>query len=247
MQQEKVSTSARFITLTYAPKYMTREHGTITDNGFMGLYYRDVQLFFKRLRKAQVSYGKRRNVKVVPIRYYGVGEYGEEYYRPHYHVILFNAVEELIQPAWDLGQVHYGTVTYASIGYCLKYMCKPNRGRRFGRDDRPKEKAFMSKGIGKNYLTDAMVRWHKNDLENRMYVHYEGDKKCTMPRYFKDRLYSAEERLLIAARSIEKLNEQYQEDMKWNRGIFSPTYKIDTEREMENMYKKATQKKGGIF
>jgi len=61
-------------------------------NTFLTLTYDDVHLpgdqslqpkhltdFFKRLRK-KVEY---------PIRYYAVGEYGEETERPHYHIALF--------------------------------------------------------------------------------------------------------------------------------------------------------------
>lgn len=43
----------------------------------------DVQLFLKRLRK---SLSKKSNEK---IRYYAVGEYGPQTFRPHYHLLLF--------------------------------------------------------------------------------------------------------------------------------------------------------------
>jgi hypothetical protein len=54
----------------------------------------------------------------------------------------------------------------------------------------------MSKGIGQNYLESqrGFIQWHKNDLENRMYVNIPDGKKAGMPRYFKDKLYSDQER-----------------------------------------------------
>lgn len=131
MQQEKVSSNAHFITLTY-----DTTHVPLTENGFMSLRKRDVQLFFKRLRKAQ---GDNR------IKYYLCGEYGGKTYRPHYHILLYNVQLELIQPAWSLGQVHYGTVTGASIGYTLKYMTKEKRIPLHQNDDRVPEFSLMSK------------------------------------------------------------------------------------------------------
>lgn len=133
MQEEKNASSAHFITLTYDTDFVP-----ITQNGFMSLRKRDIQLFFKRLRKQHSS--------DVQIKYYCVGEYGTRTKRPHYHIILFSADIEKIQPSWQLGAVHYGAVTGASIGYTLKYMCKPSRIPLHKNDDRIKEFALMSKG-----------------------------------------------------------------------------------------------------
>lgn len=133
LQEDKVADSSIFLTLTYDVSNVP-----LTKNGFMVLCKRDVQLFFKRLRRAHPA-GHR------PIRYYAVGEYGGRTNRPHYHVILFNAKPELIQEAWNLGQIHYGTVGGASVGYTLKYMCKPSRIPMHRNDDRIKEFSLMSK------------------------------------------------------------------------------------------------------
>lgn len=93
------------------------------------------QLFFKKLRLANSE----------KIKYYLVGEYGGIKKRPHYHVLLFNANIETIQPAWSYGEVWYGTVTEASIGYCFKYIMKPSRVPEHRNDDRIPEFALMSK------------------------------------------------------------------------------------------------------
>lgn len=179
-QQIKISDSAHFITLTY-----DTNHVPLTQNGFMGLRKTDVQKFLKRLRKSQSK--KYPNSK--PIRYYLCGEYGGKTIRPHYHAILYNAKLELIQPSWNLGNVHYGTVEGASIGYCLKYMSKVSKIPMHKNDDRPKEFALMSKGLGQNYLTENMIQWHKNDLLNRMYVNLPDGRKVSMPRYYKLKIY----------------------------------------------------------
>jgi len=186
MQQEKIAETAYFITLTYDTK-----HVPITDKGFMGLAKRDLQLFFKRLRKSQDAKKAHRNWQGPhsPIRYYACGEYGGKTRRPHYHIIIFNAKLELIQPAWDKGQVHYGVVTGASVGYCLKYMSKVSKIGKAEWDDRIPEFALMSKGLGANYLTPQIVNWHRKDLMNRMYCNLQDGRKVSMPRYYKQKLY----------------------------------------------------------
>ena len=187
VQQGRVSESSMFVTLTY-----NWLHLEFTKNGFRSLNKVTAQCFFKRLRK-----------KYPPktIKYYIVGEYGGKRGRPHYHIILFNATQQGVLDAWrdsdgqPIGDVHFGTVTEASIGYCLKYISKERKKKSFARDDRLPEFALMSKGLGANYMTDAMIGWHKEDLLNRMYctVPHSGGKKITMPRYYKDKMYSRTE------------------------------------------------------
>lgn len=176
MQEQKQSVTAHFITLTYDTK-----HVPITRNGFMELKKKDLQLFFKRLRKAQGP--------ALQIKYYAAGEYGTKTKRPHYHIIMFNANIALISPAWNLGEVHYGEVTGASVGYTLKYMSKPSCIPMHRNDDRLKEFSLMSKQLGANYLTPQMITWHTNDLVNRTYCNLTDGKKITMPRYYKNKIY----------------------------------------------------------
>lgn len=136
MQQHKVCDTALFLTLTIAT-----EHMQFTPKRFMTLDKTHVQKFMKRLRKAQFGSAKSN------IKYYICGEYGGKTNRPHYHAILFNAKTELIQDAWQYGQVHYGIVSEASVGYTLKYMSKPTRIPMHQNDDRKPEFSLMSKGL----------------------------------------------------------------------------------------------------
>ena len=99
-QELKVSTSAHFLTLTYEDQKLPR-----TADGLGTLLKSDLQKFFKRLRKESVN----------KLRYYAVGEYGTNTERPHYHALLFNCenkvLEETLVTVWSLGQVQIGTVT----------------------------------------------------------------------------------------------------------------------------------------
>lgn len=184
MQELKVSNTAHFITLTYDTTNVP-----ITQKGLMNLNKRHIQLFMKKLRK-------KNNLS---LKYYVAGEYGTKTRRPHYHMILFNCHINTIQDCWQYGQIHYGTVSEASVGYTLKYISKPTRIPMWKGDDRQKEFSLMSKGIGINYIYDKrIIEWHKNDLLNRKYVNLLDGKKASMPRYYKEKLYTIEEQLLIS-------------------------------------------------
>lgn len=57
-----------------------------------------------------------------------------------------------------------------------------------------------------------MKQWHHADKFNRMYCNLEDGKKISMPRYYKDKLYSEIDRKVIGAvtrqRMIEEENEK---------------------------------------
>lgn len=133
MQEEKISSSSYFITLTYDEKSAVR-----TKNNFLSLDKRHIQLFLKKLRKKNNA----------QLKYYCAGEYGTITMRPHYHIIMYNVDIETILPTWNMGHVDYGTVTGASIGYTLKYMCKPHKIPMHRNDDRVPEFSLMSKNWG---------------------------------------------------------------------------------------------------
>ncbi len=181
-----------FVTLTY-------EKPPISQNGFMTLDKTDVQKFIKRLRKINfIRYGITK--KIV---YYVAGEYGSTFKRPHYHLIIFNACSNAIMDAWaldnkPLGYVHIGTVSDASIGYTLKYISKKLIKKMFSRDDRKAEFQLCSKGIGLAYLTQAIIRWHKNRPAERCYAVIEDGKKISLPRYFRNKIFNDEEKTLIS-------------------------------------------------
>jgi hypothetical protein len=206
LQEERVSSSSNFITLTY-----DTDHLVSTPFGRASLCKYDLQCFFKRLRKAQ-------GVGCSPhIKYYAVGEYGSQTKRPHYHIILFNADIELIQSAWSLdgktiGDIYYGDVCGASVGYTLKYMCKPRYAGLLGDDDRHPEFSVSSNGLGLSYLTSNMIQWHKRDLYNRRYVVLNGGVKVAMPRYYYERLYDGYERdLLLMSGSLIQQDEFFKQ------------------------------------
>lgn len=99
--------ASSFVTLTYSKEEVPLD-GSLRPE--------DMQLFLKRLR-----------FKVHPnkIRFFGVGEYGERNWRPHYHLALFGVSEAAtIDEAWGKGFVHVGTLTEQSADYVVGYITK---------------------------------------------------------------------------------------------------------------------------
>lgn len=217
MKEADRSDTAFFVTFTY-----DQEHVPMTKNGFMTLNKKHVQLFFKKLRHKH--HGKQ-------IKYYAAGEYGGKGKRPHYHIILFNAdLEKLIGrkaanhyrlgyidldgkveylcPSWEHGHITIGSITEASVGYTLKYICKPSKVPLHSRDDRQKDFALMSKRMGDNYISLRTQRWHQLDQNNRFHLTLVDGKKIGMPRYYKEKIYSDSQRKHIGTqarlKSLEK-------------------------------------------
>lgn len=200
---------------------------------YMTLDRKAVPAFIKRLRRAHERAGSYDLDN--PIKYFAVGEYGSEFWRPHYHVILFNVDLQVLltmqdvkvigycgwdrkRPAysnsWKFGHVTVDRLSAAAIGYCLKYMLKVGKVPVHRNDDRVPEFRLMSKGLGKSYITDSSLEWHKADLDTRMYIPIEDGKKISMPRYFKDKIYTSAERERLKEVYAVIMVEKYVETVK---------------------------------
>lgn len=105
---------------------------TLSDENLHDLDKRDLQLFFKRLRKA--LNGRR-------VSYYAVGEYGSLTARPHYHALVFGWFpsdayywsgngqtalfrSSFLERLWPFGNSLVGSVSYESACYVSRYCAK---------------------------------------------------------------------------------------------------------------------------
>lgn len=211
INESKYCESAHFITFTYENRSneKTSDTARFTQSGLRTLVLRDVQLFWKRVRHRAK---KRRRDGSSSIRYYCAGEYGTNTQRPHYHAIVFNATAEELERSWPHGFMHFGTVTGASIGYCLKYISKGTRIPMYKGDDRLPEFSVMSQGIGAGYLTDAMIKYHKADPVNRACIQIEDGKLTSMPRYYKERIFNVSEFRIISEHYENKMIDDFLKD-----------------------------------
>lgn len=211
--QERDAISAYFTTLTYDPQHVPKSYTLVK---------RDLQTFFKRLRYYHVA---RHGCNT--IRYYACGEYGSAHGRPHYHAIIYNADIRLIDSSWGMGDVLNANVTGASIAYVLKYMSKPTKQPRKGRI---REFSVMSKGMGKQYLTPQVIAWHQAHPDH-CYARIDGHK-VALPRYYKDRIYTDEQRENLAWHQVQRIRKEEEEAR-----VLDPDYDRNKQESIKQAYK----------
>lgn len=118
------SPGSAFVTLTYSD-------GSLPEPPYVARSV--LQGYLKRLRK---------HLEPVKIRYFGVGEYGENYGRPHYHLCVFGFAgcgrygqgfachcTCEFKAAWSDGFVAVGSVTPASARYVAGYVLEKSGDR----------------------------------------------------------------------------------------------------------------------
>ena len=155
-----------FITLTYADGELP-----IDGDGQMTLLPKDLQDWLKRFRK---------KIEPLKVRYFAVGEYGDESGRPHYHLAMFgfpscyriqpryrngvlqkcseNCVCSVVESTWKKGRVAVDRLEKDSAeyicGYTVKKMTAKDDVRLGGRHP---EFARMSlrPGIGFNFMFEV--------------------------------------------------------------------------------------------
>lgn len=194
-QQVKDSTYSYFVTMTFDDDHVQKLNKKFLSN------------YFKRIRNEEKF-----------LKYYAVGEYGNKNHRPHYHAIIFNVHSDIIVKKWssdnrsmvstNLGNLYFGDVTDESIHYVTGYLV--NKDKDTYTDDDIKPFALMSKGLGKIYLKNA-TRFCKSKFTS--VVNVENGRKVLLPRYYKDRIFTPEERKLIGEQNyMEWLKNQEGKD-----------------------------------
>lgn len=182
-------------TLTYSDHArVTSELGNLIPN--------DLQLFMKRLRHHYAP----------GIRFYGVGEYGGQTWRPHYHVALFGVgiAEHPFDPktgfikagpifeSWDLGGVHVcelnETVAHYIAGYVTKKMTAPDDPRLEGRHPEF-SRMSLRPGIGRGAMVQIAKQFNTRPgaaaISQMIDVPHEvriGGKKFPLTRYLRSAL-----------------------------------------------------------
>lgn len=199
MLELKYHECAYFVTFTYDDDHipLTYYGDVVTGEVQTGytLKKRDIQLFFKRLRKRYPD---------ADIRYYLAGEYGDSTYRPHYHCILYGCdffdkvyyrsselghkyyTSSILTRLWRNGIVVFGDVCWESCAYTARYVMKKLKGEAASvYDSFNMESPFvlMSRrpAIGRRYYESVDV--FKYDYIN--IATDSGGLKFKPPRYYK--------------------------------------------------------------
>jgi len=192
-----------FVTLTY-------DEENIPPGG--SLVKRDLQLFMKKLR---------RHFDGRTIRYYGVGEYGENLSRPHYHLILFNCffedqyvwthkdgyntyVSDTLMKLWPQGHSLIGDCNSDTAMYCAGYVTKKYIGSDIDSvyGGKLPEFALMSRrpGIGKLWFDN----YGQTDIVPHDNVVFKGHE-VSIPRYYDNLIAKEDPDLLGALKARRKL------------------------------------------
>lgn len=190
-QEEKRSGLADFICLTYETQHMPHVWVPYHKKNMGTLSTDHLKNFWKHLRQLEKRSGNNKKIK-----YYAAGEYGtENTMRPHYHAIIFNVDnKENYWKAWGKGMVDIDKdpAGIGSMAYTAKYIDKKS----LIHSDDPRQKQFsrMSQKLGDNYLTTAMVKYHRAKPTERNFVTYYDGVKQRMPDYYRKKIFSNVER-----------------------------------------------------
>ena len=172
----------QFLTLTFSDKYLPSNQS---------LDVSILQKFLKRYRKAFTD---------VPIRFYACGEYGEQFQRPHYHIIIFGHefedkkvfklnhgfpiyVSAALQKLWPFGHSSTATCTFESCAYVARYVTKKITGKAAEEHYSGRKSEFntMSRKPG---IAHEWFRQFKSDVYPQDYVVIRDGIKCKPPRYY---------------------------------------------------------------
>lgn len=126
-----------FVTLTYNDDNLPHvKSKSVEGRYYESLHKRDLQLFFKRLRKKGATF-----------RYFAAGEYGGLYGRPHYHVLLFGWTprdaylcdvsgsgfdvysSDTLDDTWSHGQTFTQDMCFETAFYTAGYAMKKLTGK----------------------------------------------------------------------------------------------------------------------
>jgi len=168
MQHLHDQPSADFLTLTYDSEHIPLVMSKKWNSGYMTLDRNHLSNFHKLLKQANTRtllFVKKKNKltwkeyhdlkKQYRVTYYAVGEYGGRFGRPHYHTLVFGLHRLTLQKLhcgriWEKGNIHFGKVTGASVGYVTAYLIDKNPNLP---EEVQRPFSQISKGIGANYLT----------------------------------------------------------------------------------------------
>ena len=183
-QEARYSVGADFVTLTYEDSQVP-----VMWSGGLGRYSLEkahLQKFVKDLRYRQSLYSD------LPLRFYGVGEYGSKTRRPHYHVMLFNLHRSAfyeMHKCWTRGNIDTGQVTPESCAYVCKYMIT----REEELDGVAKPFSLMSRrpGIGDAFRV-RMFDFYRS--YGKPLVPVGEGKYRRLARFYKQKFFTAKER-----------------------------------------------------
>lgn len=197
--EAKCHEHSAFLSLTYSDQNLP-----LSSNGLPTLNPKHLQDWLKRFRK---------EILPLKIRFFAVGEYGDETNRPHYHAIIYGYRSceyinsryskfrtnccrqcDLVRDTWQLGNVYLGTVDPESMQYCAGYTVK-----KLTKEDDPRlngrhpEFARMSTRPGLGYdalheVASTLMQFNLDERDDVPSSLQHGKKILPLGRYLRQNL-----------------------------------------------------------
>lgn len=222
-------------------------------NVFLTLTYDDANVPLTLVPDDLSGFVKRLRGRVGSFRFFGCGEYGDRFGRPHYHALLFGAEvsrdvrlpggayeSEVVADCWKMGKHYADEVTPASAAYCAGYVAK-----KFGAVGRGEERAVWDPESGE------LVEWQRPfaRMSNRpglgvpFLEKYGRDllrgfavrdgRKLPLPRYYREWLEARyPDRVLELRRGLTKVMQKRERSEFWY-GEDSPRRMVAREKHAE--------------
>lgn len=184
---EYIKSRSAFVTLTYDDNH---------------LFYKDNAVFPSLDKKAFTSFvdGLRHYVKRIGVpdgcskdfKYLGVGEYGDSFNRPHYHVLFFGLdfhdCSKYFSKVWQNGFVKTLPLLSGGVRYVLDYMFKNLSGDLAieNYDSKGLERPFFS--VSSKFGYDYFFA-HRDEICKYGYI-FSGSRRIPVPVYYKNMFMS---------------------------------------------------------
>lgn len=234
-----------FLTLTYDDDHLPNPPDVLP---------RDIQLFVKRLRD---------HVYPNKLRFFAVGEYGDNTWRPHYHLAIFNysiTDETPIIKAWteknkQIGHILIGDLNKDSAryiaGYCIKKLT--NNNDKFTRDKLNGKKPEFSRssrqegGIGACAIDriSSVLRSKKYFDRNKAKVIRQcafGANKLPLGRYLTSRLATNLDMGLAECYELFCYEEKLKDEHLPKDDSYYTNYKANLELSMQSQINSMVKK-----
>lgn len=193
-----------FVTLSFSPAAIKELENEMYENEYRGIKQSkkrkltDVNLLAGyAIRKFTERWRKKH--KKAP-RHWLISELGHESSeRIHLHGLIWGSKDDIIEK-WQYGNIFIGSyVNERTINYIMKYVTKIDVDH-----DGYKQRIYTSKGIGKNYIeTHKDIHKYKGEDTINYYTTYNG-YKLKLPRYYKEKIWTEEEREEIWKLNLDK-------------------------------------------
>lgn len=172
----------------------------------------DVQNFLKRIRE-EVGYRQ--------FKYFIVGEYTPDYFRPHYHGIIFDLGKEnwpLIEKHWKkYGFIKKGRLKHdGAIRYVSKYCISNTMQPEIYSFKCMKFRTMASRGIGLKAITPELEEYWHSTLNPTIRVN---GYSYALPRYLRNKIFTDEEKLEL----LDKYKEHLRQYQDWYNRKFVKT------------------------